>query len=58
VAWTEVEEETQIAQHLSEACMKNWKAADKLGASDAENNSEVVITKLNEMLENVNEVMT
>jgi hypothetical protein len=46
--------------------VKNWKAADILGASDtgsdAENNSddscEVVVPKLNKMLENVNEVMT
>jgi hypothetical protein len=66
MAWTEVEEEALIVQHLSEACVKNWKAADRLGASDtgsdAENNSddscEVVGPKLNKMLENVNEMMT
>jgi hypothetical protein len=62
VAWTEVEEEALIAQHLNEAFVKNWKAADTLGASDAENNSddscEAVVPKLNKMLENVNEAMT
>jgi hypothetical protein len=43
VAWTEVEEEPLITQHLSEACVKNWKTAGKLGASDTQSDAKTIV---------------
>jgi hypothetical protein len=40
VAWSEVEREPLIVQHPSEACVKNWKAADRFDSC------EVLIPKL------------
>jgi hypothetical protein len=70
-SWIEVDEETPVAQHLSEekdiaASVKNGKTADELGASDTGSDSEdngddsceVVVPKLSKVLENIKEVMT
>jgi hypothetical protein len=66
---TEVDEET-ICEYLNEyntaASVKNGKTTNKLQASDKESDSEdncddpceVVVPKLNKMLENINKVMT
>jgi hypothetical protein len=69
-SWIEVDEDTPVAQHLSEeniaASMKNGKATDELATSgtgsDSEDNGddscEVVVSKLRKVLENINEVTT
>jgi hypothetical protein len=65
-AWIEVDVETLVEQHLSyeniAASVKCGKTTDELGASDSENSHndscEIVVTELNKILENVNEVMT
>jgi hypothetical protein len=69
-SWIDVDEETPIARRLIEediaASVKNGKTTDELGASDTRSDSEdngddsceVMVPKLNKVLENINEVMT
>jgi hypothetical protein len=68
-AWTEIDEETLVTQHLGKedtvSSMKNGKTTDALGTSDtgsdSENNGddscEVSVPKLRKLIENINEVM-